>query len=63
MAPHHWMGVRMSQGTLPQAQHAELRGLLEAIIAGQTAEIERMRGWYRDWYGSEAPQGGPGHCW
>lgn len=37
--------------------------LLESIIAGQTAEIERLRGWYRAWYVTEVPWGGPGHRW
>ncbi len=60
MIPHHQMAVMMATHMLPGVQQPELRALLESIAASQTAEIEQMRQWYRDWYGAEAPTVGPG---
>ena len=60
MIPHHWMAVMMSSHVLGGIQQPELRALLESIGAGQGAEIEQMRRWYRDWYGGEVPWAAPG---
>jgi uncharacterized protein (DUF305 family) len=54
MLPHHRMAVMMSTMALSGAQRPELRALLEQIVAGQSAEIELMLGWYREWYGAAA---------
>ena len=58
MVPHHQMGVMMAQMALPGAQHPELRALLQAIIASQSAEIGQMQQWYQAWYGEPAPTNG-----
>lgn len=42
VVPHHQMAVRQSQVGLEQAEHEELRALLEDVITAQTAEIEEM---------------------
>jgi len=50
MIPHHRMGVMMARMILSRTDRSEIKELSRAIIATQTAEIERMRGWYRSWY-------------
>lgn len=60
MIPHHEDAVAMAKLALTRAEHPELRQLAETIIADQTREIEQMRGWYRAWYGVEAPTYGEG---
>jgi uncharacterized protein (DUF305 family) len=52
MIPHHQMAVMMSAMALRAVDRPELRELLQAIIVSQSAEIEQMRAWYRDWYGA-----------
>ena len=55
MIPHHEDAVAMAQLARTKAEHPELKQLAEIIIRDQTREIEQMRGWYRSWYGVEAP--------
>ena len=43
MAPHHQGAVEMANVALANAEHPELRQLAQNIIAGQSAEIERLR--------------------
>jgi hypothetical protein len=54
------MAVMMATMVLPRAEQPELRGLLQSIVAGQTAEIAQMTQWYRDWYGTAVPVVGHG---
>ena len=51
MIDHHAMAVEMAEICLTKAVHEELRATCENIIAAQSAEIERMQTWLRDWYG------------
>lgn len=52
MIPHHEMGVMMAQMVRNRSQHSEIQTLAEAIIKGQTAEIQQMQRWYQTWYGT-----------
>lgn len=51
MVPHHRMGIMMAQMAGGATRRPEIRELTDSIIRSQTAEIELMVGWYRDWYG------------
>jgi uncharacterized protein (DUF305 family) len=56
MIPHHQMAVMMSTMVLVHGRQPELRELARSIINSQSAEIEKMRDWYRTWYGTAGPQ-------
>lgn len=55
MIPHHQGAVEMADLALQKAQHPELKKFATAIKADQTKEIEQMRAWYKQWYGTEVP--------
>jgi uncharacterized protein (DUF305 family) len=50
MIPHHQMGVMMAQMVLSNSQRSEIQKLAQAMIDAQTAEINQMQQWYRQWY-------------
>ncbi len=51
MIPHHQAAVDMATEALTQAEHQEIKDLSRTIIREQTAEIELMEGYLKDWYG------------
>ena len=53
MIDHHHMAVMMGEMAVEKAVHAELAELGAEIVETQTAEIEQMQSWLRDWYGIE----------
>jgi uncharacterized protein (DUF305 family) len=63
MIPHHEGAIAMADLALKQAQHPEIKKLAENIKITQTKEIQQMRGWYKQWYGTEVPNWGPGKGW
>lgn len=52
MVPHHQGAVEMAHTALERSERPEIRQMAEAIIAGQDAEIEQMRAYKQEWYGS-----------
>jgi len=58
MVPHHEDAIEMAQLALERAEHPEIKRLAEDIIRTQTDENERMREWYRSWYGESVPEDG-----
>lgn len=53
MVPHHQGAVQMAQLAQRRAEHPEIKQLAEAIIRSQEAEIATMKGWRKDWFGSD----------
>lgn len=53
MIPHHRGAVAMAKVLLEKGSHGELRRLGRRVIDDQTAEIKKMQGWLKDWYGVE----------
>lgn len=49
MIVHHEGAVKMAEQARHKAEHQELRGLAENIISSQTAEIEQMKQWKKEW--------------
>lgn len=55
MIPHHQGAIDMAELALEKAQRPELKKLAEAIQRDQNREIDEMRTWYRQWYGTDVP--------
>jgi uncharacterized protein (DUF305 family) len=55
MIPHHQGAVEMADLALQKAKHPEIQKLAAAIKTEQTKEIEQMKAWYKQWYGTEVP--------
>lgn len=55
MIPHHQDAVEMAELAFSKAKHPEIKELAEAIKTTQTQEIEQMRNWYKEWYGTDVP--------
>jgi len=54
MVPHHQSAVAMAQVALTRAQHPQIKSLARSIIADQNGEINQMKFWRKEWYGSSA---------
>lgn len=52
MTPHHQSASEMAEIALERAEHPELQEMAQQIIDAQSAEIEQMRTWRQEWYGS-----------
>lgn len=55
MVPHHQMAVMMANMVVMNGSRPELNELGNSIITSQTAEIEQMRTWHQEWYGTRMP--------
>ncbi|MBW4622332.1 MAG: DUF305 domain-containing protein [Cyanosarcina radialis HA8281-LM2] len=55
MIPHHQGANEMAQMALERAKNPKVKELAQSIITEQTGEIDRMRNWYGQWYGTEVP--------
>lgn len=53
MIDHHFGAIKMSELCKGRTVHAELQAMCDNVIAMQSAEIEKMRGWLRSWYGQD----------
>jgi len=55
MIPHHASIVALAQSALPRLQDERLRGIAQAMIDAQRAEIEELVGYREAFYGSAEP--------
>ena len=60
MIPHHDGAIAMAKLALEKSNRPEITTLANAIIEGQTKEIEDMRGWYKNWFGKNVQNGNTG---
>lgn len=49
MIVHHEGAIKMAEQARHKADHQEIKDLAENIISAQTAEIEQMREWKKNW--------------
>ena len=63
MIPHHESAIAMAKLALQKTKHAEVKTLANNIITSQTAEINTMKQWYKDWYGTDVPTVSTNHMW
>ncbi|RJQ28595.1 DUF305 domain-containing protein [Candidatus Parcubacteria bacterium] len=57
MIPHHADAVLMAEIALERADHQELKQLAWDIKDAQTKEINEMKEWYKNWFGTSVPGG------
>lgn len=50
MVPHHDGAVAMAKLALEKSKRPEIKTLANAIIGGQTKEIQDMRSWHKNWF-------------
>jgi len=55
MIPHHQDAIEMAKLALEKSNKAEVKKLAKDIITSQTAEIESMKKWYKEWFGKDVP--------
>lgn len=55
MIPHHLDAIEMAKLALEKSKKAEVKKLAKDIISSQTAEIESMKKWYKEWFGTDVP--------
>ncbi len=60
MVPHHQDAIDMADLALQKATRPEIKTLAENIKRTQTLEVAQMRGWYKEWYGTDLPAGQTG---
>ena len=58
MIPHHQGAIRMAHVELEKGESPGLVHLAEAIVDGQSNEIDEMNTWRVDWFGKQSPAGG-----
>lgn len=63
MIPHHESAIAMAKLALQKTKHEEVKTLANSIITSQTAEINTMKQWYKDWYGTDVPTVSANHMW
>jgi uncharacterized protein (DUF305 family) len=49
MIPHHEGAIEMAEDLLAEGQNAELQSMALSIIESQSAEIEQMKAWQKEW--------------
>ncbi len=52
MIPHHEMALMMAQ-MIRSSERPEMRQLAENVVMSQSAEIDMMRGWLKQWYATQ----------
>lgn len=57
MIPHHDGAIAMATLALKKASRPEIKNLASAIIEAQNKEIKDMRGWYKEWFKTDVPNG------
>jgi len=55
MIPHHEDAIIMAEIALEKAEHQEIKLLSQDIKRTQSEEIEKMKNWYKDWFGKNVP--------
>lgn len=63
MIPHHESAIAMAKLALQKTKHDEVKTLANNIITSQTAEINSMKQWYKDWYGTDVPTVSTNQMW
>lgn len=55
MIPHHESAIAMARLAKEKSKRSEIKTLADDILAGQTAEINNMKEWYKNWFKADVP--------
>ncbi|HAU2406562.1 TPA: DUF305 domain-containing protein [Legionella pneumophila] len=53
MIAHHESGIMMAKDALKNATHPEIKEMAQKVITAQEKEIEQLKNWRSQWYGSK----------
>lgn len=53
MVTHHQAAIDMAKVAQRKGEHAEIKTLANDIVTAQENEIAKMKGWRKQWYGSD----------
>lgn len=56
MIPHHEGAIAMAKIAQEKGIHDEIKSFASGIAEAQTREIEDMRKWYKEWFGTDVPE-------
>lgn len=56
MIPHHEGAIQMAKQADEQATTPEVKELAANIALAQQKEIDEMKGWYKQWWGTDVPK-------
>lgn len=56
MIPHHESAIAMAKLAQQKSNRSEVKTLADNIITSQTAEINKMQSWYKQWYATDVPK-------
>ncbi|WP_233579852.1 DUF305 domain-containing protein [Legionella septentrionalis] len=57
MISHHEAAIMMAKDALQKATHPEIKDMAQQIINAQQKEIEQLKTWRTQWYGSDQSKG------
>ncbi|WP_419421584.1 DUF305 domain-containing protein (plasmid) [Legionella sp. D16C41] len=60
MIPHHEAALMMAKDALNNATHPEIKEMAQKIIDTQEKEIQQLKAWRAQWYGSDQSSGQSG---
>jgi len=63
MIPHHESAIAMAKLAQQKSTHTEIKTLAVNVITRQTSEINTMKQWYKDWYGTDVPTVTTNNMW
>ena len=63
MIPHHESAIAMAKLAQQKSTHTEIKTLAVNVITSQTSEINTMKQWYKDWYGTDVPTVTTNNMW
>src|SRR3990167_4236148 len=63
MIPHHESAIAMAKLAQQKSTHTEIKTLADNVIISQTSEINTMKQWYKDWYGTDVPTVATANMW
>lgn len=59
MIPHHEGAIMMFKDAVKNSKHEEIKEMAKKAIKEQEKDIEQLKSWRQEWYGSHSPGNAP----